>query len=336
MSTIREELKHFLETHKSEGITLRSVGKAIDWSYETLSLWIRNDYTGNNEAVDRDVAGYLARMKQRDKVKTVGKFVKTRQAISTIAALRYAHTRGKMGLIIGPSGSGKTRAIRQYAASQAGVIFLTTDDVSNGPSGIIHDLAEALDLKTRGTLRGILRAITKKLSGSGRLIIVDEAQTLRHHAIEVLRKIHDTTEVAIVFSGMPRLYHHMVGNGVEIFEQIRNRIAIKKDLPPLNLEDSTLILHSFDESISAETCRVAHQLSMSCGRRLVLLYDQAACEAAEEERPITPADFISAQEFLYEETAQVASVEVKPAKPARIPKVTVEVKHESTKKVSVG
>ncbi|GEM_PF-383427 len=300
--TIREQCKAYMERTGTSG---NAIAKAIDKSSATFSQWLRDDYSGDNAAIERDVTAYLSRQDLREKVKVDSGFVPTRQGKAMIATLRYAHARGKMGLVIGPSGSGKTKAIEHYAATQGGVVFLRTDDVSNSPSGVIHDLVEALGLKTRGTLRGLLRAVIKELTGSGRLIVVDEAQDLTHHAIGVVRAIYDRAKVGVVFVGMPRLYYHMVGNGVEIFEQVRNRIAIQKELPPLDIEDATLILHSFDSSISAEACRVAHQLSYSCGRRLVLLYDQAALDAAYEKRSVTAEDFIAAQELLYGEAPGV-------------------------------
>lgn len=312
--TVREQCKTYMARSGASG---NAIAKAIEYAPGTFSQWLRDDYTGDNAAVERAVAAYLSRMEYREKVKVDSDFVPTRQGKAMLATLRHAHARGRMGLVIGPSGSGKTKAIEHYAATQGGVLSLRIDDVSNTPSGVLHDLAEAAGLKARGTLRGLLRAIIKELTGSGRLIVVDEAQDLTHHAIGVLRAIYDRAKVGIVFSGMPRLYYHMVGNGVEIFEQIRNRIAIKKELPPLNLEDATLILHSFNPSISAEACRVAHELSFSCGRRLVMLYDEAALEAAYEGRSVTAEDFIAAQEMLYEEAPAVPQKQPVPAVKSR-------------------
>lgn len=312
--TVREQCKGYMERTGTSG---NAIAKAIDWAGGTFNLWLREDYTGDNAAIERDVAAYLSRMDLRQKVKVDSGFVPTRQGLAMLATLRYAHARGKMGLVIGSSGSGKTKAIEHYVATQSGVIWLTIDEVSKSPSAVLHDLAEAIGLKTRGTLRGILRALIKELTGSKRLIVVDEAQELTHDAIGVLRKIYDTAKVGVVFSGMPRLYYHMIGNGVELFEQIKNRIAIKKELPLLNVEDATKILHSFDPSISAETCHVAHQLSHSCGRRLVMLYEQAALEAADEGRSVTAEDFIAAQEFLYEEAPAAPQKQPAPIVKAR-------------------
>lgn len=296
--TVREELQRHMEREK---VSIAAVAKAVGKSPATISLWARGDYAGDSAGIDRDVAAYLSRMEEKAAVPTSGEFVLTRQAAAIIGALRYAHTWGQMGVIYGPSGLGKTSAIRQYAATQGGVIVITIDPVSLSPSAVLHDVAEAIGESTRGTLRGILRRICKKLDGSGRLIIVDEAQFLTHRAIESLRKIHDTAKVPVVFSGMPRLYHHMVGNGVEIFEQIRNRIGIKKELPPLSAEDASLILRAYDSRVSDAVCKVAFDFAAGCARRLVKLYNHAARAAASENRPIEPEDFIAAQEFLYED-----------------------------------
>lgn len=297
--TVREELKRHME---KEGVSINTVSKAVAWSAGALSLWLKDDYTGDNEKMERDVAAYLSRHEERAKVQTGGEFAMTRQAVAILGALRYAHTWGGMGVIYGRSGIGKSEAIKHYSGTVGGVIVITIDPVSLTPSAVLHDLAEAIGESSRGTLRGLLRRICKRLDKSGRLIIVDEAQFLTHRAIESLRKIHDTAKVAIVFVGMPRLYHHMIGNGVEIFEQLLTRFDIKKDIPSLTLEDAGLILRTRNASISEAACRVAFDLSFGCARRLDKLYNHAARAAASENRPIEPEDFIAAQEFLYEDS----------------------------------
>lgn len=297
--TAREALKRHMEKEK---ISINTVAKSINWSAGALSLWLKDDYTGDSEKVERDVAAYLSRHEERAQVQTGVEFVMTSQAVAILSAVRYAHTWGQMGVIYGRSGIGKSEAIKHYSASVGGVIVLTIDPVSLTPSAVLHDLAEALGESPRGTLRGLLRRICKRLDKSGRLIVVDEAQFLTHRAIESLRKIHDTAKVAIVFCGMPRLYHHMMGNGVEIFEQLLTRVGIKKDIPSLSIADASLILRGRNPEISEAVCRVAFDLSFGCGRRLDKLYNHAARAAASESRPIAPEDFIAAQEFLYEDS----------------------------------
>lgn len=322
--TVQEELQQYV---KKNNVSMNMVSKGIGYSQSALSLWLRGDYAGDSKAIEDDVAKFLGRQKERAKTHISGDFVPTRQAQEVISVLRYAHVHSEMGVIYGHSGMGKTTAIAQYAARESGVIVITVDPVSSSPSAILHDLAEAVGEQPKGTLRGLLRRISKKLSDTGKLIVVDEAQFLTHRAIEVLRKVHDTAKVGVVFSGMPRLYHHMIGNGVELFEQIKNRVGIKKELPDFSEEDGLLILQSFDPAISASLARMAFDMSGACARRLVKLYRHAARLAVITEQGVSQAHFLEAQKFLYEDTVkeirQAPPVSKMPSKPVKndMPKV---------------
>lgn len=297
--TVAEKARQYIDRNKT--VSIASVAKAIGKSTSTLSLYLRGDYAGDCKSIDKALDAFLVRQQERAKVVLEGECASTRQAQAVMATLRYAHVYGEMGVIVGSSGCGKTMAIAQYAFKQGGTIVLTIDPVSLTPSAVLADLCEAVGVSPRGTLRGLLRRICKRLEGSGRLIVVDEAQFLTHRAIESLRKIHDVAKVGLVFAGMPRLYHHMIGNGVELFEQIKNRVGIKKELPFFSEGDAALILKSLEPSISDQVCKAAYDASQACGRRMVKLYRHAARMAADKSRAITEGDFVAAQGFLYDD-----------------------------------
>ncbi len=313
MSDIREELRAYLAR---TGSSLSAVAKAVDRSPSAISLWIKDDYTGDAAAVERAVASFLARQQEKAEAPSVeGPFAMTAQAAAALSVLRYAHVHSTMGVIAGPSGNGKTRTIRQYASQNAGVIILTIHHASRSLSEVIHQLSELVGDtgKGRGTLGGITKRLVAKLAGSGRLLIIDEAQFLEHQTVEVLRAVHDGAGIGLVFAGMPRLYRDLVSNTVELWEQIRTRVGMHKRLPPFAIDDARLLLRTLDPQVSDDVCRAAWDASGHCGRSLVHLYHHAARAAASARRRVTVDDVRAALVFLYEAPA------APPARPAPTP-----------------
>ena len=60
----------------------------------------------------------------------------------------------------------------------------------------------------------MVSGIVKKLKGSGRMIIIDEAEHLPYKALELLRRVHDKAGMGVLLVGLPRLIHKiMEGRG---------------------------------------------------------------------------------------------------------------------------
>jgi len=303
IAAIRDQARQFLA---ESGTSRQTLAKAIDWSPASVSRWLTDDYTGDSATIARAVASFLARQEEKAASPPVdGPFAMTRQAAEILPVLNYAHVHSTMGVIVGPSGNGKTAALKHYAAENAGAVLFSVHPANHSMSEIIHQLFELLGKPGggRGTLGGLVKRLTAKLAGSGRLLIIDEAQFLDHQTVEVLRAIHDSARIGLVFCGMPRLYRDLVGNTVELWEQIRTRVGIKKRVSPFTAEDAGLILRALDPRVTPEVCRLAWEIGQARGRGVTHLYHHAARAAAAQRRPVTPADLLAAQAFLYEAPA---------------------------------
>jgi DNA transposition AAA+ family ATPase len=319
IAAIREEARQYLA---DSGMSRQALGKAIDWSPASVSRWLTNDYTGDSGAIAQAVAGFLARQEEKAAAPPLeGPFAMTRQAAEILPVLNYAHVHGTFGVIVGPSGNGKTAALKHYAAANAGVVLLTIHTANHALSEVIHQLFELLGKpgSGRGTLGGLSKRLTAKLAGSGRLLIIDEAQFLDHRTVEALRAVHEGARIGLILAGMPRMYRDLVGNTVELWEQIRTRVGIRKRLSPFGVDDAERILRALDPRVSPEVCRMAWDIGKQCGRSVTHLYHHAARAAAAQRRPVTPADLLAAQAFLYEAPTQPAPVQAPPARPAPAP-----------------
>ncbi|EOF6267776.1 AAA family ATPase, partial [Salmonella enterica] len=76
------------------------------------------------------------------------------------------------------------------------------------------------------------------LTGTGWVILVDEAELLPYRALEVLRRIHDRSGVALVLAGMPRLLVNLKGSRGE-YAQLYSRVGMALDIEAHKAESET-------------------------------------------------------------------------------------------------
>jgi DNA transposition AAA+ family ATPase len=142
------------------------------------------------------------------------------------AVITSAHFQGKIAVVHGDAGVGKTMAAKKYCEENANAVMVTATVVHSGVRGITRLLARKLGCKSCGTM-DMFDDICEKLQGTGRVIIVDEAQLLTVLAINHLRAITDACGVGIAFIGNEEIYQKMQGRGEEKYAQLFSRIAYK-------------------------------------------------------------------------------------------------------------
>ena len=96
-------------------------------------------------------------------------------------------------------------------------------------TGVNELLAEQLGVRER-VARRLTREIVSKLKGSGRVLIVDEAQHLTVRALNHLRCISDESGVGIALIGNEEVYSKMRGSGQADFAQLFSRIGMRKQV----------------------------------------------------------------------------------------------------------
>jgi DNA transposition AAA+ family ATPase len=71
------------------------------------------------------------------------------------------------------------------------------------------------------------RQLAAKVSKTGGLIVVDEAQHLDTKAVETLRGIHDATEVGLVLCGNPKLVQ-TIGRLDQVYSRMGRKVVVGK------------------------------------------------------------------------------------------------------------
>jgi len=240
--TIRELYNAYMaNSDKSQ----REVARSVGVSSSTLSLWANNKYAGDNDTLERRMESFLSREYTRQTHKVEENFVETTQVKQINDVFNYCHTHQDMGVVIGSPGLGKTITAFEYLNSHPDVILLAA---FKGFTRNAVLLAIAQHLGMGSHLSGFRQfgLIAKALSGSDRMILIDEAQFLANDSLEIVRSLHDQAGVGVVYVAQPSLQRRMMSEEVEFFAQITSRLGVKLTLDPPEFEDMKLIAESFN------------------------------------------------------------------------------------------
>ena len=222
----RKSLVCFME---QTGTRQSKVAKEMGLSPATISQFLNGTYVGNNTDIAKAVEGYIQIATARLKNKSATVFYEglRNTQISTFGAT-YAHKNCEIVLLSGDAGAGKTTALEYYTSSHSGVIFVTADVCTSSATAILTEIAGAMGKSVSGTKSRIMKTLIDSLTGTNRLIIIDEADQLTFSALQAIRKLNDKAKVGILLAGNNKIYNQMVmGAKCTEFDQIRTRIFVR-------------------------------------------------------------------------------------------------------------
>lgn len=282
MSDLKQQLKDYME---ETGATQTAIGRAIDYSGATVSQYLSGIYSGDVKEVEAKIQNFLERQTEKSKSRKADiPFVLTKAAARYFDAARICHLHGEMGVVYSDAGLGKTVAGRAYSAQNKGVIFIETDPTYSARV-LLSVLHKACGHNGKGSLHGMGEDIIKRLKGSERLIIIDEAENLPRRALEIIRRIGDKTGVGVLLTGMPRLIENLRGNQGD-FAQMSSRVGVAAKLEPLKPQDTEKMVHAALPGANG-SWKAFHEFSHGNGRRLSKLVRYAPDVARTNETAIT-------------------------------------------------
>lgn len=216
----------------ASGKTQSAVSKEIGISPGTLSQFLSGTYIGANEEIALKVTQYLEREHERS-INTSPPTFKSelRNTVLVYSCLRYIQTRGGIGTIVGAAGSGKTTALKHYALDHSNVIYVQMDATKNSPRSVLKQIASALGKESRSrTSSDLLDDLVNELTGTNKLVVIDEAQHLTERSFDTVRALTDKAGIGIVYAGTPDIRNRMVGRKKEELDQVYSRIAFNVPL----------------------------------------------------------------------------------------------------------
>lgn len=206
------------------GKSQNEVATATGTSTAMLSQFLAKKYP-NMAGATETYWGYLQLERRRAISPKKPDFVMTSIATDIFGALSYVELNRSIGLIVGKSGIGKTVALEEYAnANRQKTIMIKAH--ARSEKALLDKLTYTITGKrTKETNADMTDRLIRNLTGSNRILIIDEAQRLSPNALEAVRAISDEAGIGVVLSGTPELLERLDGEG---FEHIRNRASITK------------------------------------------------------------------------------------------------------------
>jgi DNA transposition AAA+ family ATPase len=198
-----EDVRNRLRAYtRRAGINSGDVAKQCGFSRSVISEWLGGKYRGKAEGVARAVNDWMERDSRRAAAKRPKDFVATGVAedIRTMVNLADKHT--GISVIVVPAGAGKTKVLTFLAEQMRGVYLYCNEALT--PREFLRSLCEKLGCKPSMNLRNkaeMLRWIIKTLTGTKRMILLDEAHQLNTAALNCVRAIYDQANVPIVMAG---------------------------------------------------------------------------------------------------------------------------------------
>ncbi len=196
ITEIREHFKKFTD---SNGIRMAQAARACGYSPTTVSEWASGKYVGDSAAVTVAVNNWMERESKRLESRRPKDYVRTTvaEAIRSIAML--ADKRTMMAAVVVPSGAGKTKVLKILTEEMRGLYVYCHGGMT--VRELYFSIASQLGWRnTIGTSGAFRKYIVAAMSGTNRIIFLDEAHQLRER-VGCVRSIHDEAGVPIVMAG---------------------------------------------------------------------------------------------------------------------------------------
>ncbi len=223
--TMEEAIDWLKEYMQSTGKKQAVVAQELGISGGGLSSFLSGSYKTPHTIIPK-VQNLKEINQGKRTVLTDPPFVETSVSRTVEAAIKYSHLRGKISVVYGDAGIGKTQAFKHYLAANELAIGVTISPTYASITGVNELLAEQLGVRER-VARKITREIALKLKGSGRVIVIDEAQHLTVRALNHIRCLADEAEVGVCFIGNEEVYSKLKGSGKADFAQLFSRLGMR-------------------------------------------------------------------------------------------------------------
>ena len=152
-------------------------------------------------------------------------------------------------------------AIREYKRLNPDTaVVITISPCFATMTGVNELLAEELHVQEKVS-RKIQKECIKKLKGTNRVVIVDEAQHLTVRVINHLRCIADESGVGMAFIGNDEIYTKMHGSGQAAYAQLFSRIADPEHVVTHDVKRKDIELLFEDIDMPDEAIEILYKIS---------------------------------------------------------------------------
>lgn len=218
-----------------------------------LKNWLESKSRGDVGIIESALVAWLNAMRESREQAAQGlipadpAWLPTPTAEIIQTALRYAHKLADITVIYGGAGLGKTLTANQYREEHPNVWIATMTPAINTVGACLERVASAVGISALfpSAVRAE-NAIVSRVTGTGGLIIVDEAQHLSVQCLEQLRSIQDVGRVGMAVLGNESVYTQLTGGSRKAhFAQLYSRIGKPQRLGKATAADIDTLLDAW-------------------------------------------------------------------------------------------
>ena len=220
-----ESLREYIA---KSGKTQTAVGTELGISSGAISSFLSGKYKTPHTLIPK-VFALLSMNAKKAVAPKAPDFAETSISRTVYNTIAYAHLRGVIAVVYGDAGVGKTSTVREYVKNDSLALLITISPTYSSITGVNELIAAQLGVRER-VARRLTAEIEDRLKGSGRVLIVDEAQHLTVRALNHLRCISDESGVGIALVGNEEVYSKLRGSGKADFAQLFSRIGMRKQV----------------------------------------------------------------------------------------------------------
>lgn len=256
-----EQARQLLREYKERtGKTQSQIAKELGVSDGQLSSFLSGTYKAPYTMLPK-VEQLVQISDQKEIAPKEPGFQRTTVSGIVMDLIAYCHIQGKIGVAYGDAGIGKTMGIREYARTHPdSAVVITISPCFATMTGVNELLAEELRIREKVS-RKIQTEAIKKLRGSNRVVIVDEAQHLTVRVINHLRCIADESGIGMAFIGNEEIYLKMRGSGQAAYAQLFSRIADNKHVLTSHITREDIALVFGESGIRADAIDILFKIA---------------------------------------------------------------------------
>lgn len=254
-----ELLRQRVRAELEGGVTQAAAAKEIGISSSAISQYLGGVYQGSMSRITARLENWLdtrqERRLQATTLPALPAFTTTQVARRVLSALSYAQSTADLGVIYGAAGVGKTMAAREYAHQHSNVWLVTVTPATAALGAFLERIAGVCGVRLSSRRCATMEtAIINRMTESGGLLIVDEAQHLKTRTVEEARALYDASGAGLVLMGNELVYSQMHGSvRSAAFAQLFSRIGKRVHLTSVPKSDAGVLLKKFGGCTRADT-----------------------------------------------------------------------------------
>lgn len=226
---IRARVEKFMEDNS---LTLDALALRTGTNASAISRYLTGNPTGDVAKLEKNLSDYLSKESRRKEWNDI--YFETKCVKTCHVAFDIIWDSGDIGLVHGAAGLGKSTACNEYAKQHPTALFFTVIQGRGNDYDLVKELWSLLPTARAADDRRLRRAeyVLKKMRGSGRLLIIDNAQRLSMSGLRWLNDFNDVTACPIALVG-----NDEVLTKIKNSSQMSSRVGFKQDIGKMIADD---------------------------------------------------------------------------------------------------